>query len=459
MEKLKFTIKPYWSDNTVTAVDINAKIAAETIKGKKPALDFCSDAWENLIPFPEYEELKVSDDMGEIPFEIRESPSNWGGINYKGLYFKREVKGQVCYSYRIYPRILPEGYRSSPYYDFRNEPYGLNGSGCFAFILPYTTENLLFDLQWDMSEMPKDARAIWSYGRGDTKKELTPWDIRFTFFACGVMECEEEGDFGIYWFGEPTFNVRSVTKRLAKLFEYMAEFFQDNDSEYRIILRRDPFEYSGGGSAAARSFISGYSALGTVDVEEWYATLAHEMVHNWPFFDDTVTGTGTWYSEGIAEYYSTVLPYRAGFLDAEYTVRQMNRRGKERYLDNIYREVPNMEIPAIQWKDRRAQTVPYGRDFVYLSNVEAQLNRAGKGSIDEITVLYTMPKKSLMTEMVWTEFIRERLGEEGLKEFEDMKAGKLVIPDKDGFGEAFTVVEDEIELDGRKEKTYRWILR
>lgn len=459
MEELKYMIKPYWARDTVTAVDICAKMPAELIKGQEPAMDFCSDAWGNLVPFPEYEGLAVCDDIGEIPFEIRESPSNWGGINYKGLYFQREAKGQLQWKYRIYPRILPKGYRSSPYYDFRNEPYGLSGSGCFAFILPFMTEKILFDLHWDMSEMPEEARAIWSYGNGDTRRELTPWDIRFTFFACGVMNCEEKGDFGIYWFGEPTFNVRSVTGRLADLFGYMADFFQDEDPEYRIILRRDPFEISGGGSAAARSFISGYSASGTVDVEQWYSTLAHEMVHNWPFMDDTVTGTGTWYTEGMAEYYSAVLPYRAGLADAEYTVEQINRKGKERYLDNMYREVPNMEIPAIQWKDRRAQTVPYGRGFTYLSNVEAQLKRAGKGSIDEISIQYTMPKKNFMTEAVWTAFIKERLGEKGIEEFEDMKAGKLVIPDEDGFGEAFSVAEDEIEIEGKKEKSYKWLLR
>lgn len=459
MEELKFRIKPYWSDNTVSAMDIYAEMSADIVKGKEPTMDFCSDAWENLVPFPKCDGLEVSDDFGKLPFEIKESPSNWGGINYKGLYFKREAKGKICYKYRIYPRILPDGFRASPYYDFRNEPYGLNGSGCFAFILPNTTEKLMFDLQWDMDEMPEGTDAVWSYGKGNTQTELTPWDIRFTFFACGLLECEEENDFGIYWFGNPAFDIRGVSKRLAKLFQYMAEFFQDKDPVYRVLMRRDPFEYSGGGSAAARSFISGYSVFGTVDVEEWYATLAHEMVHNWPFFDDTVTGMGTWYTEGIAEYYATVLPYRAGFVDKEYTLRQINKRGKYRYLDNVYREMPNMKIPEIQWKDRQAQTVPYGRGFVYLSNVEAQLKRAGKGSIDEITVIYTMPKKKLMTEAIWKQFIKERLGEKGLKEYEDMKSGKLVVPDQDAFGESFSVVEEEINLDGKQEKTYRWILR
>lgn len=457
MKTLKYTLKPYWKENTVIAMDIAGSVDVEVVKGKEPAMDFCSDAWGKIVPFPEYQQLTVCDDEGEIPCEIKQSPSNWGGINYKGLYFQRDITGTLKWSYKIYPRVLPEGYVSSPYYDFRNEPFGLSSSGCFSFILPYTQDKLDFDLHWDMSEMPKEARGIWSYGNGDVRKTLTPWECRFTYFACGLMNSEEIDDFGIYWFGEPTFPIRKVTKRLAQLFEYMRKFFKDDEPMYHIILRRDPFEKSNGGSVARRAFISGYSATGTVDVEQWFCTLAHEMVHNWIMGDDTITGTMTWYTEGIAEYYSAVLPYRQGLVDAEYTVLQLNKKGKERYLDNVYREMPNLEIPKIQWAERSAQTVPYGRGFVYLSNVEAQLRRNNNGSIDELAPYHGL--NNMLKEDDWKQFINERLGESGVQEYEAMKLGKVQVPDADGFGDAFTVEEDNIELDGKVVKSYKWVLR
>lgn len=457
MEKLNLTLKPCWEDETVAYMDVTGTIAAEGISSLEPALNYCSDAWNNIVPFPEYENLAITDELGEVPYELKSSPSNFGGINYKGFYFKRDIKGTLRWSYRIFPRVLPEGYSSSPYYDFRNEPFGLTGSGCFAFVLPDNDTRCLFSLKWDMSQMPEEARAIWSFGKGDVVREMTTWEARFTFFAAGIMNAEEEGEFGIYWFGEPTFDIRPVTVRLRKLFQYMSAFFCDDDPSYKIILRRDPFEKSGGGSGAQRAFISGYSATSVTDAEQWACTLAHEMVHNWPIADDSVTGTGTWYTEGMAEYYSAVLPYRIGLADAAYTVKQLNIKGKDRYLDNLYREVPNMELPKIQWQDRRAQTVAYGRGFVYLSNVEAQLRRKGTGSIDEIAPKYDFLHP--LKESDWIEFITERLGEESLADFEDMKAGKLQIPDPDGFGDAFTVIEDEIELDGKIAKSYKWILR
>lgn len=457
MEKLNYCLKPHWENDTVTSMRIEASVDGAVIPSLEPALNYCADGFGGIVPFPEYDQLMIEDDEGEIPYELKEAPTNYGGIVYQGFYFKRPIKGRLRWSYRIYPRVLPEGYSSSPYYDFRSEPFGVNGTGCFAFILPDHDVEFLFSLHWDMAEMPQEAKGIWSFGAGDVEKEMNSWNVRFTYFAAGIMNSVEEGDFGIYWFGQTPFDIHSVTKRLCQLFAYQAKFFQDENPVYRIFLRRDPFEKSGGGSGALRSFMSGYSAMGGVDIEQWYNILAHEMVHNWPYMDDHIPGMGTWYTEGTAEYYSTMLPYRAGLADVEYTVRQINIKGKERYLDNIYRETPNMELPKIQWQDRRAQTVAYGRGFVYLSNVEAQLARANKGSIDDIVVKYGWDNP--LTPEIWEAFLRERLGEAAIREFEDMKSGKLQIPDPDGFGEAFTVVEEEIELDGKKVKSYKWVLR
>lgn len=459
LKTLEYRLKPHWDNDTVTYMWVYGTIDATTILDDGPGLNYCCDAWGNLVPFATYDELAIEDDLGAVPYELKPSPSNWGGINYKGFYFQRPLEGTLRWRYRIYPRVLPEGYSASPYYDFRNEPYGLNFSGAFAFILPDNSVRFNFSLIWDMDEMPEEARGVWSLGTGNVEKELCAWDVRFSYFACGIMNVEEVGDFGIYWFGETPFNIRSVTKRLSNLFVYMANFFKDDNPVYRIFLRRDPFEKSGGGSGALRSFMSGYSAFGeeSMDMERWFCILAHEMVHNWPMGDDSVTGTMTWYMEGMAEYYSAVLPFRAGLVDAAYTVNQLNDKGKVRYLDNIYREVPNMDLPKIQWQDRRAQTVAYGRGFVYLSNVEAQLRRAGNGSIDEISPKYLFANP--MKESDWIAFIREKLGEEAVQEFENMKAGELQIPDPDAFGDVFTVVEDKVELDGKIVKTYKWVLR
>lgn len=87
-----------------------------------------------------------------------------------------------------------------------------------------------------------------------------------------------------------------------------------------------------------------------------------------------------------------------------------------------------MEIPKIQWKERLAQECPYGRGFLYLANTEAQLRRAGKGSIDDIVKQFGWDRP--MHPADWKAFLQERLGREAVVQFEEMTAGKFLEPDR-----------------------------
>lgn len=460
MDTLNLTLAPRWGNDTVMDMTICGAFPASGIPADnaKPALDYSDQAFGGICPFPDYEELTVSDDLGEVPWRLDAAPSCYSAATFKGFYFERPVQGTVRWSYRILPRVLPEGYRSSPYYDFRAEPLGLNGSGMFAFILP-NTENaqVRIHLDWDLSNMPEGARGIWSYGEGSVEKVLSAWQIRLSLFNTGIMQSVEHGCFGVYWFSEPYFAVKDVAERLYPIYQYMADYFHDTGSSFRVFLRRDPFEISGGGSACPYAFISGYSAMGGMDADKWFNVLIHEMTHTWPSMADFNVGEGTWFSEGCTEFYCTMLPYHGGFLDAEFTVKCINAKIQGRYYDNVHREMPNMEIPKIQWQDRRAQEVPYGRGFLYLANVDLQLRRAGKGSIDDIVVKYSVADPMPLQE--WKDFVLERLGEKGLQEFEDMAAGRLMVPEPDLFGPEIVTVRDEIELNGKKTISYHWEVR
>lgn len=456
-DRLTLTLAPCWAEDTVSFMTVSGTFPASGLPEDlgTAALDYPDQAFGGLCPFPDYEELTISDDLGEVPYRLDAAPSCYGAATFRGFYFQRKPEGTLRWRYRILPRVLPEGYRSSPYYDFRAEPLGLNGSGMFAFILPNTGERTVsLRLDWDLSKMPENARGIWSYGEGTVERALTSWQIRLSLFATGVMDCLEQPDFGVYWFSPPNFDAKGTAERLYPIFRYMKTYFHDVASCFRVFLRRDPFPISGGGSACPYAFISGYSAMGGMDEDRWFNVLIHEMTHTWPSMVDFNVGEGTWFSEGCTEFYCTMLPFRGGFLDADFTVARINEKAKGRYYDNPYRELSNMEIPAIQWKDRRAQTVPYGRGFVYLANVDAQLRRLGRGSVDDILIGHNI--MSPLTPGDWREFIAQRLGEHGVREYEDMLAGKLLRPEPDLFGPQFTTIEEEIQLDGKPVVSYRW---
>src|SRR5699024_2169137 len=134
-------------------------------------------------------------------------------------------------------------------YDFRNEPGGLNGCGLFALIMPNMEEKLQVSWHWDLTEMPTGTRALWSYGEGDVEKILSPYEVAFSLFNVGVMNSRENESFGIYWYGELETDVDYAFNKLSEIFDYMKNYFHDEDSVFRVFLRRDPFEHSGGGSA------------------------------------------------------------------------------------------------------------------------------------------------------------------------------------------------------------------
>lgn len=314
MKQLTLLLKPRWGEDTVANMSVYAAYPASEFDKdlSKPALQYAEQAFGGLCPFPEWEDFSITDDLGDIPFEIKDIPSFYTAATYKGIFFLRAPDGEVKWSMKLLPRVLPEGYRSSPYYDFRAEPLGLNGSNMFSIIFPAVPIQtpVAVHLDWDLSEMPEGARGIWSYGEGAVDKVLPLWQIMLTLYNTGMMHAVEEDGFGVYWFSEPNFDAESVARRMLPIFHYEKNYFGDGDAQFRVFLRRDPFVDSNGGSACPYAFISGYSAYGGADPERWFNTLLHEMTHTWPSMTDFNVGEGTWFSEGGTEYYCTILPYK-----------------------------------------------------------------------------------------------------------------------------------------------------
>ncbi len=452
--ELNIMIRPHWENDTISFIDYELNSPNITISSGEPMICRFDDAFGGLCPFPVMEYLKIEDEKGVLRYEENEIPSFNSGIKCFGYFPERAVEGTLRWCYRALPRVLPEGYRSSPYYDFRAEPGGLNGSGFFSFLLPATEKEMNVSLSWDMSCMPAGSRAIFSFGEGNIKKTMNVIDLGISLFTVGMIRAVENDSLGIYYLSEPEFQVGPIAEKLFPIFQYEKEYFNDPNASFKIFLRRDPFVISNGGSACRYAFISGYSAFGGFDPDKWFNTLLHEMTHTWPYMDDNNVGEGTWFTEGATEYYCTWLPYIGGFLDDDFTVKCLNEKIGKRYYQNPFREMPNMEIPKIQWKERHAQECPYGRGFLYLANTEAQLRRAGKGSIDDMIKQFGWDRP--MHPEDWREFLRERLGQDAVVQFDEMTEGKLLEPDPDIFENRFRVVKDEIELNGQKVLSYHF---
>jgi len=414
------------------------------------------------IPFCPMSDLVAYDKAGELKLE--EETETVYPVTYKRWRVGRKTEGEVCFKYSITPRILPEEYRSSPYYDFRNEEGGANGAG-ITFLAEVTgSEQFEVSFDWDLSMMPSGSKGVSTYSEGRFEKTGKASLVTNAYYAVGQVRSITDGDFGFYWLSEPPFDLKSVAEWTKCLFLRMADFFNDDNGLYRIFVRKDPFEKSGGGTALIRSYMFGYSEAMIPTLDSLKNLLAHEMVHNWPHMTDEPYGSGTWYLEGTAEYYSVMLPYRFGMATVEETLEQVQKRSDQYFLSPV-RHLSNAEAAAQSWTDRRTQRIPYGRGFFFLASLDARIRRhtAGEKSLDDI-VLTLVKKWDREQKCSNEDFLRlysQLTGGDLSDEFSKMAEGQPITPDPDSFDGLFDRVEaDRKENDtGNPVRAWKWSIR
>lgn len=438
MYKYSLKLIPFWMNDTVSSMKVEIKTDHPVKK------DSC--AFERIdqvvgIPFcPFAEQPVLTDSIGIIPVHEEALPVYESFIHPRALIAERDSEGSLTLTYTITPRVQPEDYRSSPYFDFVAEKGGANGCGnTFLYSLPERDDDVNFDLTWDLSRLPDDAEGIWTFSNQShaRKDAIRMMDILWTAFMCGKVNCVEEGPVGFYWLDSLPFDARDGASRVVRLFVRMSEMFHDKGGDYRIFARHNGFPGSGG-TALKRSYIYGYGKDDAVSLDELQDLLAHEMVHNWPTMKDDPAGLGTWYVEGSAEYYSTMVPFELGMRSAEKTAEVINRKAGA-YWKNPMHHLSNMELGKLYWKDGRCQRVPYQRGVLFLANTDAGIRKAtdGRKTLLDVEVKLLENKGPMPEDFL--EAVREVSGLDLKEAYENMCNGQDPVPDPDAFGGYFTV--------------------
>lgn len=143
------------------------------------------------------------------------------------------------YYVSVFPRIVPSDYRFRPYYDFRNEKNGATLTGVVN--LPSVPEKMYhIHEKWDLSEMPKDARAVSIGGEGDHDYIGKTFDYLFKMSAVGKISehISYDGQVKIYWLNEPLPDKERILKALPLVYKSIAEFFEDPEAPYTIFSER-----------------------------------------------------------------------------------------------------------------------------------------------------------------------------------------------------------------------------
>ena len=446
MNRLQLTLIPHLMQETIDLIHVHISVFQEGID----MLCFPSSGFSGRIPFATCKNIHCRDEEGPLSYTISDLYEE-GPLSYKKICFERKAVGTLSCSYDAYPRVLPDNYRSCPYFDFRGEELGVTGSGLFLLILPEDKDQIYeVKTKWILEGLPEAYCARFNFEEEIVTSLKT---VRFSFFMAGKMHHIASNSADFYWLKDPgDFDIYAIARKVTSIFDTMRAYFNDSDSSFTIFIRRDPFTLSGGGTACPHAFISGYSIQGTTDIRRWENTLVHEMTHTWIKMGDPISGYPlTWFIEGAVEYYCAFVPYRTGFYDRDDMCWLINNKATERYYNKKYRSCTEKEIEEIQWKEMEAQTIPYGKGFMYLSLIDYKLRQKNK-SLDRIII---DKYHGQLSEQNWLDFIEEEFGSDGIQEYYDMLHGKLIIPPQDIF-EGFSCEAFETAADGQTLLSYRW---
>ena len=452
------TLKPHMPAGQVESMDV-----ALTLEGLTRAAGgelFRAQVETVTIPGCVPENVRITDDAGDVAFTVTESAP----YPYKFMHYavERDVAGTVCIAYTVKPRPFCEGDRCGPYFDLKAEEGGASSAG-LSFLPEIAGLEGDISLHWDLSDCPKGATGICTFGEGDLSYQGTLDKLQQSYFIFGMVSSITDGDFGFHWLTKPSFDVEAIAAYARDLFGRMSQFFRDDGKTYRIFMRKDPYPTSGG-TALMRSYMFGWNETQPVSVKDKQNILAHEMVHNWPHLNDNPYGITSWYSEGTAEFFCVMLPFRMGLVSKEDTLKEIQSR-TDAYYTNPTRHLENIEAAKICWQDRRAQRLPYGRGFFFLANTDVKIRQAtdGQYSIDDVVldILEKGRKGITLGNEVFLQTVKDLSGVDVTADWETMRTGGHIVPIEGCFDGHFTVTEVEVpEADtGTPVTSYQWAIK
>lgn len=370
--------------------------------------------------------------------------------------------GEVTIDYKARPWNPTESSPCGPQIALERDTGGLTGAG-MAFILR-PAEALTRDvdgvvINWDLSDTPSGSRAVCSLGEGvQVVASVTPSVLDECFFAVGPLHSyppalnpvsdtnegenavpktqnSSTGPYGMYWLGTPNFDASALGHKMQQLFPKMAAFFHDEDPTYRIFLRHN-VQKCVSGRGLHRGFVFAWNTIMPRDPNETDEFLMHETVHNWPRLGHSVGGptaeeiVDAWFNEGIAEYYSLMLPYRFGIFSEEEFIERFNIR-LSGYYTNPDRGVLNKDVMGLFWKGGHVNRIPYQRGFMYFLQLEYQLKKAGERSLDDLILdmVDLRNRDEPHGIAVWLSMLERELGPSALEGYRSMSdAIPIVLP-------------------------------
>ncbi len=432
---LHVDILPDWENDTVSGAKITLWLEGVPLDPEEPLCSFLEEIYS--IPTAiVWDSLRITDSAGNLP--TRHSHKAEQHQVTRQLFVQRKTKGPILLTYRaVFSPSQP-----NPVLDMGQEPGGITGSGyCWMPSFPQDTYRL--HLEFSHNNLPQGVRTLWAHGEDCTSLFLQGDGLQKVFYCIGRVGCMEQGNFGYYWIQREGFDASAIAHWTAEAFLQMADFFEDGREAYKIFARARTCRISGG-VALNRSYTYIYDPQNPPAFPLLKFLFSHEMVHNWVLLFNEPYGTCTWYIEGMAEYYSLLLPWRLGLVSRDELLEQLNEKA-ERYYRSPCREYPNLKLGDLLFHDLEATDVPYGRGLFYLMEVDERIRTktSGKYCLDDVMkeLLHRYRRDPLIQNRAWLEAVSKVAGYDETERFLAMCQGAVIPPVLSCFGEAGLTAE------------------
>lgn len=334
-------------------------------------------------------EVSASDDAGPVALTTGTAEDDEGG-ELRTWSVERPTSGPIEVAYVAQP-VAAEPLAATPPLELRREGSGLSGAVKCFLLLPPGPDDLTFELRWHRPGTAGEDtwRAVTSLGEGDgTAGELAGTGLELlgdTYLMCGALSDRHhrDGELSTWWLTSSGIDVAVFSERLGSTYRLMSETFDAPAHPYRVFLRTHPHR-GANASAHPASFVIALNPASPLDEASLHETLAHELVHEWLHLDGP-TEDLTWFVEGSADYYSLVLPLRAGMIDEAAFLRAVNIEAREAYA-SVRRHLSIHDAQRVFFSDFLAHRLPYARGLFYLADLDARLREAtaGEHGVDDV---------------------------------------------------------------------------
>jgi predicted metalloprotease with PDZ domain len=385
--------------------------------------------------------LLARDDAGPLPLEPVDDAADPTQMKQdRHWHTGRPAAGTVTVTYLARPRVVTAATKPAALKDMRVEGAGIHGSTKTLFAIPATGWPRRVHIEWDLAAMAPGSRAVTSFGEGNVDTDLDAEPLTLGYFLAGPwhkLAPEGEDGFLLYYLTPPDFDIDGAIDDAAATYHAATRLFGTEPAPMRAIMRTTA-RFQGGGTGGRHSFMFGVVQGAPPTQDHIHYLLTHESLHNW--IGNLPKGPeGVWFVEGATDYLTAILPYRLGHRS---TAQLAARFGKwtTDYYANPRRTMRDDDAAAAFWTDTDAQLLTYSRGPLYVALVDARLRKASGGRRRVDTLLRAMAdgiRRGDASEDLWRSLVIAALGEQGRRDFDDMKAGRMLDLPPDLFGPCF----------------------